>query len=357
MGLAEKLSEIDDELNGLGVAPSDLAQRVQAQWGTWSLAAIDQELQSLSTGVTLVDRPSPALLRASVPDAAPAFVRPTPSERAAMPAAIATPSFTPNAPSVAPEISVVAPAQVDDENRESAYPELEAGAGEATPSFADEPTFSPAFSDAPPASASDTPFVPTLPSQPPPAMEAEVGRGERRRSLTMSEPPLSEPPLSDAPPAGDLDPFDGKPAPMPVPQRAPSVWPMAPAPKRTPSRTIRTSAAPPPPLPSASMRPRSIHPFDAPVRRPSDTPDPFAPINRASSRPPAQLDSDQLFGGVSASPPAGEAPVKLSAPPAPKIPGRPPQPAANTAPPAAAEDDFELLVDDEMIEIDVEEME
>lgn len=80
--------------------------------------------------------------------------------------------------------------------------------------------------------------------------------------------------------------------------------------------------------------------------RPSDTPDPFAPLNRASSRPPTAggLDADELFGPASSAPPSASTQSGGATSP----PSKPPE--------VSAGDDFEMLVDDDVFEIDVEEM-
>lgn len=321
MSLGQRLAEIDQQLDGLGNVPVDLTERVRLSVSGSTLEAVDLELEALSTGVSF--------------GVSTRSVAPPPAKPAAAPTVVAAPTL------VAMPAPVAAPTPV-------AVPD----ASEAPPSSV-EASEAPSLAAVAEPSTVDVPFVPTLPSEPPPGFETTVGFGTKARTLSMSEPPMSQPPPpeSDAPPA-DIDPFEGRPAPIPVPQRAPSVWPAAPAPKRNTSRTIRTSVAPPPPLPpSASMRPRSM--------RPSDTPDPFAPPNLASSRPPKGLDGDQLFGGISSSPPAADSPAKFSAPPAPRVPSRAPQPVSATQRPAATDepdgDDFELLVDDEMIEIDVDE--
>lgn len=303
MALAQRLSEIDRDLDQLGSVPDDVTARVRALAADVSLDVVDRELESLASGVAVVESAPVARTNGNV-----------------------------SALKVVEAVETSAPV-ADDAAVEPAPPATLASLAAAA------------------SVAESSPDAISVPSEPPAPFATAVDLGAPERSLTMSEPPMSQPPeaMSDPFAGGLEDPFEGKPAPMPVPQRAPSVWPSAPPPKRTPSRTIRTSAAPPPPPPGVSTRPRSL--------RPTDTPDPFAPPSRATSRPPAAgLDADDLFGGMTAPPPA-DAPVRLNTSAAPPPKARPTMVGASTdAPPASDGDDFELLIDDEMLEIDVEEM-
>jgi len=347
MSLADRLSEIDRELDALGSAHAEITERARAQWSGKGLDAIDEALMDLSAGVTVVDAPSPrsalpvSTTTRSAPDATTAsgsLVAPTPKNGAPQIIAEAHAADTsqPAAPKAEAADDVVAPVS-------------EA----ASPSEIDSP---------PTPSALDSLF----PEGEPDSETDSVSVGTR--ALTMSEPPMSEPPPPEPEAPSDDDPFGGMPAPVELPPRRPSMMPASIAPGATPStpsstlsmppkhipaRTIRTSAAPPPPpLPSKSLRPRSISP-GGPFKRPSDTPDPFPAQGRASSRPPSTLSADQLFGGTSVSPPA-DSPVKLSTPPMPVGPATTPPRA--TTPPAAEEDDFELMIDDDMVEIDMDDV-
>jgi hypothetical protein len=305
MALAQRLSEIDRDLDALGAVPADLVERVLRSVAGSTLDAVDRDLDALANGVVLVA-------------AAPLEVVQSSANVAALKAAPASAVVSPVAKAAASPLADLAAA---------------------------------AFAEAAPVSSL------SLPAEPSPAVPTAVDLAAPERALIMSEPPMSQPPPASTGPfvSDELDPFEGRPAPMPVPQRAASVWPAAsvPAPKRVPAPPLRTSGAPPPPLPSvASGRPRSM--------RPSDTPDPFPAVGRATSRPPPGLSADDLFGGMTAPPPA-DSPVRFDPSMPPKAAARPTMVGASTdAPPApdpdAGGDDFEMLVDDEMLEIDVEEM-
>ena len=342
MSLANRLSEIDSELDTLGSAQAEISERAHAEWGGKGLDAIDQALMELSAGVTVVDTPSPR--------PAPALSAPTRS----------TPDTTTASGSlVAPTSTKVRPEPVIETQAAATSGAAEASVEEAPEALAEvaapvsEATSAAEVVSPPTRGASDSLF---------PDGESGLDTGSSSvgsRPLTMSEPPMSQPPPAEQPETlTDEDPFGGMPAPVQLPPRRPSMMPSSSAPSATPSmpprhipaRTIRTSAAPPPPpVPTKSLRPRSISPAPGgPLRRPSDTPDPFPAQGRASSRPPRELSADELFGGTSLSPPA-DTPIKLSTPPA-----RAPSVAPATTPPAAEGDDFELMFDDDMLEIDMD---
>lgn len=344
MSLAERLSEIDRELDALGSAHADATERARAQWSGKGLDAIDQALMDLSAGVTIVDAPSPAH---STPDAT-------------------TASGSLTAPETVVETQAAAPPEVVAAGTEARadVPATEVEAVAEAPGPVSEAAPPAEMASPPTRGAIDSLF----PEGEPDFDTSNVSVGSR--ALTMSEPPMSQPPPPEVEAPSDDDPFGGMPAPVELPPRRPSMMPASLAPSPTPStppkhipaRTIRTSAAPPPPpLPNRSLRPRSMSPAPGtPLKRPSDTPDPFPAQGRASSRPPSDgrassrppstLSADQLFGSASVSPP-GDSPVKLSAPPV-----RASSVAPGTTPPAAEEDDFELMIDDDMVEIDMDDV-